>query len=46
MKDKAFWISPEGKVVDVPLSHISMVTAHPGAFGLKKSYVKEAYAKY
>lgn len=46
MDTRAFWISPEGYVMPVELSHISMVIRDPEKFGLTTQDIKAAYRKH
>ncbi len=43
---KAFWISPRGEKLDVPLSHIQLVLSDPETFDLNKEELIAIYRKY
>lgn len=43
MKTAAFWISPQGKTIEVPGLHITSVYQDPGAFGITKEFVDQQY---
>jgi len=45
-KSDAFWISPDGKLIPVKLTHIQTITNFPEAFGLTKDVIKKKYEKY
>ena len=40
---QAYWISPEGHIADVPLTHIAMIIKHPGYFGLDGEAVRREF---
>lgn len=43
----AYWISPQGKVLDVGISkHIDHIVQHPESFGLTDAEVEAVYAKH
>lgn len=42
----AFWISPRGTVIDVPMLHINLVVDFPEKFGLTKRLVDDTFKKY
>ena len=42
----AYWISPQGKVIDVGTNHIDVVIKNPKAFGLTKEKIASTYEKY
>lgn len=42
----AFFISPEGHLIHVPLNHISMVIADPEKFGLTIEEIRASYAMH
>ena len=42
----AFFISPQGHLIDVPLNHISMVIADPEKFGLTIEEIRASYAMH
>jgi hypothetical protein len=46
MDERAFWISPEGAILPVPLSHIASVIRAPEVFGLTREYLEDAYRKH
>jgi hypothetical protein len=46
MDERAFWISPEGSVYPVAVSHVESVIADPAAFGITKEYVEAVYHAY
>jgi len=43
---KAFWVSPQGKTTDVPITHIQSIIDKPTYFGLTKDEVRSEYEKY
>ena len=46
MAGKAFWISPEGRVMDVGVNHIAAVIRDPKTFNVTKNRIEKAYAKH
>lgn len=42
----AFFLSPEGHLIHVPLNHISTVLAEPEKFGLTSEHIRSAYEKH
>ncbi len=42
----AFWISPEGKILEVGTSHIAKIIQEPGIFGLKVKHIRQIYREY
>ena len=42
----AFFLSPEGHLIHVPLNHISMVIADPEKFGLTIEEIQASYAMH
>jgi hypothetical protein len=42
----AFFISPTGDIIHVPLNHISAVIGDAKTFGLRKEEIQEAYDKH
>ena len=45
-KSQAFWISPSGKIIDVPQFHISTVMDDPEKFNTSKEELQQIFAKY
>jgi hypothetical protein len=47
MKDsiapEAFWISPSGEILDVPITHIRLVIDIPARFGMTSEEIENAY---
>ena len=43
---KAFFISPGGEIVPVPINHISKVITSPELFNLTKEEIEAAYKKF
>lgn len=47
MITSAYWISPQGKVLDVGISkHIDQIIQYPESFGITHDQVKETYTKH
>ena len=46
MKFDAFFISPQGDIIPVPVRHIVAIANKPETFGLTGHKIKEVYAKY
>ena len=46
MKFDAFFISPKGKIIPVPVRHIVAIAKNPEMFGLTLDEIKEIYAKH
>jgi len=42
----AYWISPSGIVINVPMFHIDLIVKHPEKFGLTHQTIKSTYEKY
>lgn len=42
----AFFLSPEGNLIPVPLNHISTVISEPERFGLTPAEIETTYRKY
>ncbi len=43
---QAFFISPDGEIVPVPVNHIQRVITSPGLFNLTKEEIKAVYKKF
>lgn len=44
---KAYWISPDGNIIDIGLeTHISYIISHPATFNTTKSKIISTYKKY
>ena len=43
---KAYWISPSGEIISVPMKHIDMVREDPTQFGLSQEYVDDMIEKH
>lgn len=43
---KALWITPSGKYIYVPISHIDTVLNNLGIFGITKEYIDSVYDKH
>jgi hypothetical protein len=46
MDERAWWISPAGTIYPVTRSHIAVVIADPGLFGLTRAYIETVYEKH
>ena len=46
MHGRAFFLSPQGKLIRVGTSHIAEVIRHPEEFGLSREEIQAAYQKY
>jgi hypothetical protein len=46
MDERTYWISREGDMLPVSLSHINTVTCNPERFGLTREYLETAYKKH
>ena len=44
--ENAFWISPGGKIYEVPATHIEFITDNSSLFGLTQERIKAAYRKH
>ena len=42
----AFWISPDGYIIEVDLSHINTVIKYPAKFGYTKKKIESIYKKH
>jgi len=42
----AFWLSPDGKIIDVPDSHIDVVKRNPPLFGISEEYINSVAQKF
>jgi hypothetical protein len=40
---EAFWISPSGEILDVPITHIRLVIDIPARFGMTSEEIEKAY---
>jgi len=45
-KEKAYWISPDGKVIPVKLKHVDVVNSNPSKFKLTLDKIKSVYKKH
>lgn len=45
-KHNAYWISPKGQTIDVPITHIDTILKSPKKFGLTKDYLVKKYEEY
>jgi hypothetical protein len=43
---EAYWISPKGKVLVVPITHIHLIIKYPNLFGLTLDGIKKEYRKH
>ena len=46
MNYDAFFISPKGKIIPVPVRHILAIAEEPGLFGLTADKIAKTYAKH
>mgnify|MGYP006297470547 CR=1 FL=1 len=46
MKIQAYWISTQGRILEVPGRHIEVVCRDPQCFGLTSDYVKSIFTRY
>ncbi len=46
MRREAYWITPEGEVVEVERKHINKIIGNPELFGLTFEKIKKVYDKY
>ena len=46
MRREAYWITPEGEVVEVERKHINKIIGNTELFGLTIEKIKETYDKY
>ncbi|MFA6293582.1 MAG: hypothetical protein WC637_17480 [Victivallales bacterium] len=46
MCHNAYFISPEDKIIPVPMRHIDLIDANPELFGLKEKYLDRIYEKH
>jgi hypothetical protein len=46
MRYDAFFISPGGKIIPVPIRHIVTIAKDPDLFGLTSDYIKSIYKKH
>ena len=44
--EKAYWISPDSKIIEVEASHILKVLQMPKAFNLTREYLEKKYKEY
>lgn len=40
-QNKAYWLSPSGEIIAVPMTHIDMIRENPERFGLSQEYIDE-----
>jgi hypothetical protein len=43
---EAYWITPEGEVIEVERKHINKIIGNPELFGLSFEKITEVYARY
>lgn len=46
LKYKAYWISPDSKIIGVGRSHIQIVMEMPELFGINEKMIRKCYRKY
>lgn len=46
MRYDAFFISPKGEIIPVPIRHVLAITKNPEQFGLTQEEIEAAYEKY
>ena len=44
--EKAYWISPDSKIIQVEISHIQKVLQMPEAFNLTRQFLEEKYKEH
>lgn len=42
----AYWITPENKIIPVPITHINCIINNPDLFDVELPHIKQLYGKY